>query len=120
MAPDELARRYALKKLAIDETEIDALAAPSLDFLAVACLEDGEHELAEKMLRRARQRFPSDVWINYQLAVALLRSRPARTDEAIRYFTVVQSLRPTLVHELAQCACRTSVEMMRRLRYSAI
>ena len=52
------------------------------------------------ILRRARQRFPGDLWINFNLAVAMQKLRPPRMEEAIRYYTVVQSIRPEAAHAL--------------------
>ncbi len=54
---------------------------------------------AEAVLRRAQQRHPGDVWINYDLARAL--EKLARREEAIRYYTAARSLRPETAHELA-------------------
>ena len=59
----------------------------------------GDSAAAETVLRRAQQRYPGDVWINYDLANTL--EKLARREEAIRYYTAARSLRPETAHELA-------------------
>ena len=100
LVPDRSARRDALRKLAVNETNVNALAAPSLDLLGSALLQESEYETAERMLRRARQRFPGDVWINDRLAHALEDLGPPKAEEAVRYYTVVQALSPFMSHRL--------------------
>jgi hypothetical protein len=47
------------------------------------------------LLRRAQQRFPDDLWINYNLALAVSRSPQVEVrQEAIGFFRVVVALRP--------------------------
>src|SRR5262249_32825857 len=53
------------------------------------------------LLRPATGRFPGDVWVNYALAGALDRLRPAAREEAVRYYTAARALRPETAHELA-------------------
>ncbi len=98
--PDRQARRASLKRLATDSAKIDALAAPRLGLLGKALVAVGEVELAVSVLQRAHQRFAGDVWINFDLAMALKSLHPPRTDEAIRYFTAAQALRPESAHAL--------------------
>ena len=59
----------------------------------------GDPAAAESIFREALRRHPGDVWINYSMAKSL--QRLARTDEAIRYFMVVRSLRPEIGEALA-------------------
>jgi tetratricopeptide (TPR) repeat protein len=54
----------------------------------------GAIEPAEALLRQARQRHPGDFWVNNDLAAALTMARPARWDEAIRFYTAAVALRP--------------------------
>jgi serine/threonine-protein kinase len=49
---------------------------------------------AEALLRQARQRHPGDFWANSDLAEALSEGRPARWEEASRFYTVAAALRP--------------------------
>ena len=50
------------------------------------------------MLESAAQRFPDDVWINYNLAEDLA-GYPERREEAVRYYTGAV-LRPESAHNL--------------------
>jgi serine/threonine protein kinase/Flp pilus assembly protein TadD len=50
-----------------------------------------EQELA--LLRKARQRYPSDFWINHDLATAFARAKPTQLAQAIRYFTTAAAIR---------------------------
>ena len=98
---DRRASRNILKRLANDQAQLSSLPVPSLTLLSRALAEIGEANLVVRLLNNARQRFPGDVWINFDLARALQQARPARADEAIRYFTAAQSLRPETAHSLA-------------------
>ena len=51
------------------------------------------------MLRKAQQRHPRDVWVNYELGKVL--EKLTRPDEAIRFYTAARSIRPETAHELA-------------------
>ena len=55
--------------------------------------------MAESVLRRAQQRHPGDVWINYELGKVL--EKLSRLDEAIRFYTAARAIRPETAHELA-------------------
>jgi serine/threonine-protein kinase len=49
---------------------------------------------AEALLRRARQEHPEDFWVNHRLgSFYAFRSRPARWDEAIRFYTAAVAVR---------------------------
>jgi tetratricopeptide (TPR) repeat protein len=96
--PDQAARLAALGSLA-KATPFDTLGPVSLDLLGRALKDAGDAAGAEVVLRRAQQRHPDDVWINYDLARSL--EKLARRDEAIRYYTAARSLRPETAHELA-------------------
>ena len=96
--PDAAARRTALQGLA-GGASYETLGPVSLDLLGRALNNAADPAGAESVLRRAQQRHPGDVWINYDLAVAL--EKLARRDEAIRYYTAARSLRPETAHELA-------------------
>ena len=96
--PDAAARRTALQGLAAGAS-YETLGPVSLDLLGRALNDAADPAGAEAVLRRAQQRHPGDVWINYDLAVAL--EKLARREEAIRYYTAARSLRPDTAHELA-------------------
>ena len=96
--PDQAARLEALRRVA-KATPFETLGPISLDLLGRALKDAGDPAGAEAVLRRAQQRHPGDVWINYDLARAL--EKLARKDEAIRYYTAARSLRPETAHELA-------------------
>ena len=96
--PDQAARLEALRRLA-KATPFETLGPISLDLLGRALKDAGDPAGAEAVLRRAQQRHPGDVWINYDLARAL--EKLARRDEAIRYYMAARSLRPETAHELA-------------------
>ena len=80
-------------------TPFETLGPISLDLLGRALKDAGDPAGAEAVLRRAQQRHPGDVWINYDLARSL--EKLARREEAIRYYTAARSLRPETAHELA-------------------
>jgi tetratricopeptide (TPR) repeat protein len=46
------------------------------------------------VLHQAQQRHPDDFWINHALGNHLSRLRPARREEALRYYTAAVALRP--------------------------
>ncbi len=96
--PEQAARLEALRRLA-RAAPFETLGPISLDLLGRALKDAGDPAGAESMLRRAQQRHPGDVWINYDLARSL--EKLARRDEAIRYYTAARSLRPETAHELA-------------------
>jgi tetratricopeptide (TPR) repeat protein len=98
---DRPAIRDALKRLAGDEAKIATLPIPDADLLGKSLNEVGETDMALNVLQRARERFPSDVWINLDLAHALESLRPPRTEEAIRFFTAAQAIRPETGHSVA-------------------
>jgi eukaryotic-like serine/threonine-protein kinase len=97
-ALDLPARLEALRRLA-KAAPFATLGPISLDLLGRALTDAGDPGGSETVLRRAHQRHPGDVWINYDLAVAL--EKLARRHEAIRYYTAARSLRPETAHSLA-------------------
>jgi tetratricopeptide (TPR) repeat protein len=92
------ARLTALQALA-KKANYDELEPTSLHLLGHALSVDGDHTLAETVLRRAQERHPRDVWVNYELGRVL--EELSRRDEAIRFYTAARSLRPETAHELA-------------------
>ena len=59
---------------------------------------------AESVLRKAQQRHPRDVWVNYALGRVL--EKLSRRDEAIRFYTAARSIRPETAHELAHALAK--------------
>ena len=95
---DQAQRLEALRGLARD-AKVDELAPVSLDLLGSALLDGRDPETAEHLLRHAQRRYPSDVWLNYNLAQCL--EKQARREEAIRYYTAARAIQPETAHELA-------------------
>lgn len=104
--PDQHGRQTALKAL-VGPARFDELGPVSPDVLGKALDEVGDASTAETVLRAARRRHPSDVWLNYDLARVL--EKVHRRDEAIRYYTAARALRPETAHELAH-ALRAATE----------
>jgi serine/threonine-protein kinase len=95
---DPEARLTALQLLA-NKAKFEELVPISLQLLGSGLNAAGDRALAESVLRRAQQRYPRDVWLNYELGKVLLGL--SRHDEAIRFLTAARSLRPETAHELA-------------------
>jgi eukaryotic-like serine/threonine-protein kinase len=95
---DKAQRLEALRGLARD-ANVDELPPVSFDLLGSALLDGRDPETAERLLRRAQRRYPSDVWLNYNLAQCL--EKQARREEAIRYYTAARAIQPETAHELA-------------------
>jgi serine/threonine protein kinase len=85
--------RALLRKLA---REGDAASQPpeALFVLQLALRQQGEHEAAVALLRRAQETFPGDFWINLDLGLALQDCQPPRPEEAIRFLTAAVAIRP--------------------------
>ena len=82
-----------------ESVRIDELPPVSLHLLGLKLRTAGDSAGAEKLLRKAQRRYPSDVWVNRTLAGCL--SDLGRNDEAIWYYYAAHSLRPELSHLLA-------------------
>jgi serine/threonine protein kinase/Flp pilus assembly protein TadD len=100
--------REALVKLA-QEADVTAQPPEALFLLDMSLRQRGAAEAAAALLRRAREAFPGDFWINHDLGLALTYSRPVQLDDAIRFLTAAVSLRPqspgarlNLAHALGQ------------------
>ena len=77
-------------------------SGPSSALLLASALERIENENeAIEVLRSAVVRYPCDLWVNSDLANRLRWARPAQTDDAIRYYSIVRALRPSTGTELA-------------------
>jgi len=85
--------RGALEELAQRDQTV-AQPSANLVNLGKALTDLGAAESAVRVLRRAQERFPSDFWINHQLALSLLNCKPRQLEEAIWYFRIALALRP--------------------------
>jgi eukaryotic-like serine/threonine-protein kinase len=66
----------------------------TLTALSWALLEWRAYDAVIALLRPAQLRYPNDVWINLDLAHALLLHRVPNHAEALRFFSVARALRP--------------------------
>jgi serine/threonine-protein kinase len=96
--PDIRKQGAALRDLAHDR-QVAELPPTSILQLASALREAGEPAEAISLLESAAQRYPDDVWINYNLA-EVLAGFPTRREEAVRYYTAARALRPETAHNL--------------------
>lgn len=105
---DELRRLWLTGNESIDAfRELARKADPerwtvqSLDLLGACLLDVGDPNSAAELLLRAQLRYPGDLWLNYDLAMSLQRSRPPRTEEAIEFYRAARAIRPESGHQLA-------------------
>src|SRR5262249_17852052 len=84
--------RKAMAKLA-DSPELSEQPAVTLSLLGLALLNGGQPEAAEKALRQGRQAHPGDFWLNQDLGMCLLKLKPAKHEEAVRFLTAAVALR---------------------------
>ncbi len=85
--------RRASVELARDP-EAAAQPPPTVLLLGKVLLSVGERPLAGEVLRSAQHRHPDDFWINQNLAVYLMESKPIRVSEAIGYYRAALAQRP--------------------------
>ena len=96
--PDKAARLTRLQAVE-KKANYDALGPISLHLLGSGLIKADDPALAESVLRKAQERHPRDVWINYVLGQAM--EKLSRGDEAIRFYTAARAIRPETAHELA-------------------
>jgi serine/threonine-protein kinase len=96
--PDIRRQGEALRALSQDR-QVAELPPASILQLASALREAGDPAAAVPLFESAAQRFPDDVWINYNLA-EVLAGFPERREEAVRYYTAARALRPESAHNL--------------------
>jgi serine/threonine-protein kinase len=89
----------ALRDLSQD-THVAELPPASILQLATALRQAGDPAAAVALLESAVQRYPDDVWINYDLAQGLAGLPEPRREEAVRYYTAARALRPESAHNL--------------------
>src|SRR5262245_50025641 len=90
--PDIRKQGAALRVLSQDR-QVAELPPASILQLASALREAGDQAAAVSLLESAAQRYPDDVWINYNLA-EFLEGVPTRREDAVRYYTAARALRP--------------------------
>jgi serine/threonine-protein kinase len=96
--PDIRKQAADLREFSQDHQVVELPPASILQ-LASALREAGDPEAAVSLLEAAVQRYPDDVWINYNLA-EVLAGFPAQREEAVRYYTAARALRPETAHNL--------------------
>jgi eukaryotic-like serine/threonine-protein kinase len=96
--PDIREQGEALRALSQDR-QVAELPPASILQLASALREAGDPAAAVALLESAAQRYPGDVWINYNLG-EVLAGLPARREDAVRYYTAARALRPESAHNL--------------------
>jgi serine/threonine protein kinase/tetratricopeptide (TPR) repeat protein len=89
--PEE--QRQALEDLA-DRVDVRSQPVRVLTQLAEHLVAFDAGGRATALLRRVREAYPSDLWVNTDLAKLLKDSRPPNLDEAIRFYTAAVALRP--------------------------
>jgi serine/threonine-protein kinase len=96
---DKVQRRTALLQ---ELSSGDLMAQPpsTLIFL-VNVLAAHDRERAIHLLRQACERYPNDLWLNYELASVLENGSSSDLAEALRYFTAARALRPQVGHMMA-------------------
>jgi serine/threonine-protein kinase len=62
--------------------------------LATVLTQVGERPLAIKALRSAQPQYPSDFWINQNLAFGLMQLEPPQVGEAVAYYRAALAIRP--------------------------
>jgi serine/threonine protein kinase len=85
-------RRQLLEKLA-ESADVAKLTAPALTRLARKLREAEAWEATVRLLRRTREQYAADFWVNHDLGVALQEMTPPKFDEAVRYLTIAATLR---------------------------
>ena len=82
--PDRTARLTVLTALA-KTANYGELGPVSLQLLGTGLSASGDHTLAETVLRKAQERHPRDVWVNFELGKVL--EGMSRRNEAIWFYT---------------------------------
>jgi serine/threonine-protein kinase len=86
-------RRAALERLA-EAPDVGELPVRALTRLAGRLQAVQAQASALKLLRLARQRYPSDFWVNHDLGMLLCQIRPPQLEDSVRFLTVAVALRP--------------------------
>ncbi len=101
--PDPWRRRVREARKGKDERsleelarKVDAASQPpeELFLLCFSLREAGREAAGLSLLKRARDAFPADFWINHDLGVMLQYCRPPQPAEEVRFLTAAVALRP--------------------------
>jgi tetratricopeptide (TPR) repeat protein len=74
--------------------DVARMRPETLHIMGDALYESGAKEQALTLLSQAQLHYPDDWWISNLLGWCCLTAEPPRYDEAIRYYTAAQALRP--------------------------
>jgi tetratricopeptide (TPR) repeat protein len=75
--------------------DVRKLPPGTLHLLALALRDAGLPDRAVALLRQAQRQYPGNLWINDELGWLCLRAlQPRQYDDAVRFYTVVWSMRP--------------------------
>jgi tetratricopeptide (TPR) repeat protein len=85
--------RRPLEEIAGKE-DLAVQSPAAVSSLTWALLELRAYDTVIALLRPAQRRYPNDVWINLDLAYALVLRRPANMTEALRFYSIAWALRP--------------------------
>ena len=86
--------RKVLEELAASD-QTYGMSPRSLILLGDALRRAGAIERLETLLRQTQRRHPDDFWINTYIGMCLTQEiKPARPEEAVRFFTAAVALRP--------------------------
>ena len=97
--PDKAARLTRLQAVE-KKANYDALGPISLHLLGSGLIKADDPALAESVLRKAQERHPRDVWINYVLGQALENTVARRRGDPLLHRRA-RAIRPETAHELA-------------------
>jgi tetratricopeptide (TPR) repeat protein len=87
--------RQALEKLA-SEVPVHQVPPATLWLLGMSLKEAGAPDKAMELLKRAQHQYPRDLWINDTLGdLSWSAFHPPHTDDALRFFSIALTLRPT-------------------------
>jgi tetratricopeptide (TPR) repeat protein len=90
---DVAKRRATLEQLAA-EADVTRVPARTLTHLADRLLDVQAGANAVRLLRRAREQYPGDFWVNHALGMSLRAVKPPERAEAVRFLTAAVALRP--------------------------
>jgi serine/threonine-protein kinase len=85
--------RQNLEQIAAEMTTTSA-SHVTFGLVGRALSDLGSHQRAESLLRQAQRRYPTSFWLNFDLAMVLLRQGPDKLDDGIRFLSVALALRP--------------------------
>jgi tetratricopeptide (TPR) repeat protein/tRNA A-37 threonylcarbamoyl transferase component Bud32 len=81
-----------LKQLVV-KARTKRLPPSTLVLIGMILRREGNIPGAIRLLRKAQQQYPGDIWVNHSLAIDLVKKNPPEFQEAIRFFTAGVALR---------------------------